>query len=68
MTPSDKLTPREREVVDLLGTGLAQKQIARRLGISYPTTRAHIHNAMGKVGAKSATHLAVIAATKQIAG
>ena len=36
------LTPREREVLALLADGLPNKQIARRLGISEKTVKAHL--------------------------
>jgi DNA-binding NarL/FixJ family response regulator len=37
-----ELTPREREVLELLATGLANKQMARRLGITERTVKAHL--------------------------
>lgn len=36
------LTPREREVLALLATGVANKQIARRLAIAEATVKAHL--------------------------
>jgi DNA-binding NarL/FixJ family response regulator len=48
--PADKLTPREREVIDLVGAGLANKQIARRLGISEKTVKTHLTKAFQVIG------------------
>jgi DNA-binding NarL/FixJ family response regulator len=48
--PAAQLTAREREVLELLGRGLANKQIARQLGISERTVKTHltrIYNALG---------------------
>lgn len=48
--PTTQLTAREREVLALLGRGLANKQIASRLGISERTVKTHltrIYNALG---------------------
>ena len=39
---ADELTPREEEVLRLVGQGLANKQIARRLGIGERTVKAHL--------------------------
>lgn len=38
----DKLSPRQREVIDLLAHGWSMKQVARRLGITNKTTLGHI--------------------------
>ena len=43
------LTPREREVLLLLGEGLASKQIAAALGCTASTVRNHLHNIYGKL-------------------
>ena len=43
------LTPREFEIVRLIGTGLSNKEIARRLNIGLATTKSHVHNALGKL-------------------
>jgi DNA-binding NarL/FixJ family response regulator len=44
-----KLTARERNVLDLLLRGLANKQIAFELGISEPTAKAHISAILQKL-------------------
>lgn len=47
---ADDLTPRELEVLRLVGQGLANKQIARRLGISERTVKAHLTSVFQSVG------------------
>lgn len=44
------LTPRESEVARLLATGLAIKQVAGRLGVSYHTARHHAERIYSKLG------------------
>jgi two-component system, NarL family, nitrate/nitrite response regulator NarL len=43
------LTEREQEIFRLVGSGLCNKDIARRLGISLGTTKTHVHNLLGKL-------------------
>jgi two-component system nitrate/nitrite response regulator NarL len=50
---SEPLTPREREVLDLLVEGLSNKGIAARLGISEHTAKFHVNAILGKLGAQS---------------
>jgi FixJ family two-component response regulator len=45
------LTPREREIIALVSTGLMNKQIAADLGVSEVTVKVHRGNAMRKMGA-----------------
>lgn len=45
-----ELTPREREVLDLVGQGLANKQIARRLDITERTVKAHLTSVFQRIG------------------
>lgn len=47
------LSPRERDVLLLLGEGLDSKAIARRLGVSYHTVREHAQRVVEKLGARS---------------
>src|SRR5690242_648895 len=47
----DDLTPREREVIRLVGEGLSNKQIAQRLGIAERTAKFHVRQIMSKLGA-----------------
>ena len=46
----DALTRREREVLELVGTGLTNRQIARRLSISERTAAVHVSNLIAKLG------------------
>ena len=49
--PSDAvgLTPREREVIDLISEGLSNKGIASRLHVSIHTVKSHVRNIMEKL-------------------
>jgi RNA polymerase sigma factor (sigma-70 family) len=53
----EQLTPREREVLDLVVAGLLNKQIAIRLGISEITVKLHRHQVMEKMKADSLAEL-----------
>lgn len=53
----DQLTPREREVMDLVVQGLANKVVANRLGISQRTVEIHRAQVMEKMQADSLAHL-----------
>jgi DNA-binding NarL/FixJ family response regulator len=53
--PVDALTPREREVLDLIGQGLPNKLIAAELQISEHTVKFHISSIFTKLGAASRT-------------
>ncbi|NHA69139.1 response regulator transcription factor [Phycicoccus sp. CMS6Z-2] len=55
------LTEREREVVGLVGQGLANDEIAARLFLSPATAKTHVSRAMTKVGARDRAQLVVLA-------
>jgi DNA-binding NarL/FixJ family response regulator len=53
------LTDREREVLLLVRGGLANKQIARRLGISERTVKAHLTSVFQRLGVTDRTQAAI---------
>jgi DNA-binding NarL/FixJ family response regulator len=55
------LTEREREVLALIGEGLNNEEIARRLVVSPATARTHVSRAMVKLGARDRAQMVVIA-------
>src|SRR5262245_16494391 len=57
------LTPRERQVMALVASGLMNKQVANELSISEVTVKMHRSNAMRKLSAKSVATLARMAET-----
>ncbi|HZY08931.1 MAG TPA: response regulator transcription factor, partial [Ilumatobacteraceae bacterium] len=56
---SDTLTDREREVLMLVRAGMANKQIARQLGISERTVKAHLTNVFQRLGVTDRTQAAL---------
>jgi len=61
-TPFDRLTARERDVLKLVGDGLSNPDIARRLGLSEHTVHRHISNILTKLDLPSRTAAAAAAA------
>lgn len=57
--PQVELTDRERQVLGLLADGLANKQIARRLGISEKTVKGHLTNLFQRIGVADRTQAAL---------
>jgi DNA-binding NarL/FixJ family response regulator len=55
------LTDREREVTALVGAGLSNDEIARRLVVSPATAKTHVSRAMVKLGARDRAQLVVFA-------
>jgi two-component system response regulator FixJ len=57
----EQLTPRERQVMDLVVAGLPNKAIAFRLGIAVRTVEIHRARVMDKIGARNLAHLVRLA-------
>ncbi|MYV62252.1 response regulator, partial [Streptomyces sp. SID4931] len=55
------LTEREREVMALVGIGLSNEEIARRLVVSPLTAKTHVSRTMVKLGARDRAQLVVLA-------
>jgi len=55
VAPSDVLSPRENEVLNLLARGLLYKEIAEQLHISTATVRQHIHRIYEKLHVQNRT-------------
>ena len=60
LTPIQTLTPREIEVLEMLGSGLGNKAIAKRLHISDHTVKFHVSSIFGKLGVSSRTEAVTV--------
>ncbi|MDP9845960.1 response regulator [Streptosporangium lutulentum] len=55
------LTPRERDVLALVGAGLSNGQIARRLHLVEGTVKAHVSAILARLGARNRVQIAILA-------
>jgi DNA-binding NarL/FixJ family response regulator len=60
------LTPRELEVLKLVAQGLANKEIAARLGTAAGTVKIQVQNILAKLNALDRTHAVTIALQRQL--
>src|SRR5262249_28227440 len=60
------LTPREREVLNLLAAGLDQGAISRQLVISQKTVASHITRILGKLGVHSRAQAVALAHREEL--
>jgi len=65
-SPRERLTPREREIVQLLAEGNSSKEVAVALGISVKTAETHRANIMRKLELHSVSELVRYAVKNQI--
>jgi DNA-binding NarL/FixJ family response regulator len=63
---SKELTPRERQIVEMLAQGATGEQIATELVLSPETVQKHVHNAKRKMGAATRAHLIALALTRGV--
>ena len=64
--PQVALTPREVEVLGCVAQGMANKEIATKLGTASGTVKMHIQNILAKLGASDRTHAVTIAMERGI--
>ncbi|MGD2104283.1 MAG: LuxR C-terminal-related transcriptional regulator [Anaerolineae bacterium] len=57
----EPLTEREREVLELVATGITNREVAQKLFISVNTVKVHLRNVYSKLGADSRTEATMIA-------
>lgn len=62
----EELTRKETEVLGLIAKGLTNKDIARLLGSSEFTIKAHVRNILGKLGVEARTEAAMLAVQRGI--
>jgi DNA-binding NarL/FixJ family response regulator len=55
------MTPREKEVVALIGEGLSNKEIAERMQIALHTVKSHVHNVLEKLALRTRLQVAAYA-------
>ena len=59
-SPFAKLTPRERDIVDLVGRGLRNREVAERLHMTEGTIKVYLHSIYQKLGVSNRTELSLI--------
>jgi len=64
--PQVALTPREVEVLSYVARGMANKEIAHKLGTANGTIKMHVQNILEKLGASDRTHAVTIAIERGI--
>jgi DNA-binding NarL/FixJ family response regulator len=57
--PSERLSPREREVLELLAQGQTNREIAQHLTVSLSTVKIHVEHILAKLGVSDRTQAAV---------
>jgi DNA-binding NarL/FixJ family response regulator len=63
---ADMLTPREREILQLLADGMSNADVAAKLFISQETVKSHVRHILSKLEADTRTHAVAIALRESI--
>lgn len=66
--PTENLTPSELRVLDLIGDGLSNREIAERLGVAEKTVKNHITSLLAKMGLQRRTQVAAWVASRKHSG
>jgi len=61
---SVRMSKREREIVELIAEGLANKEIAYKLSLSVYTVKSHVHNILEKMALNTRVQIAIHAHTE----
>ncbi len=61
LTESERLTQRERQVIDLISDGLSNKEIAQGLCIATSTVKGHVHSILEKLALRTRLQIAAYA-------
>ena len=64
----ERLTQREREVLELIANGRSNKRIALELGISEKTVKTHVGHVLAKLGVSDRTQAALLAVREGLVG
>jgi DNA-binding NarL/FixJ family response regulator len=60
LTASDKMTPKEMEILGLLAKGISNKDIASELGVSVRTIKSHLADLFLKLHVSSRTEAVIV--------
>ncbi len=66
--PTENLTPSEMKVLDLIGEGLSNREIAERLGVAEKTVKNHISSLLAKMGLQRRTQVAAWVSARKHSG
>ena len=62
---SVRMTKREREIIELISEGLANKEIAYKLNLSIFTVKSHVHNILEKMALNTRVQIAIHSQTSK---